>query len=85
MNHITLNIVISGKTYGIRYWPAVPRIGEVIVLRDPEREQGKLYPANVVSVIWGLFDDDKTHGDLECEIEVEWRAATKENDDALDA
>jgi hypothetical protein len=72
-DHITINIVLDGKPFGTRYWPAVPRIGEVILLRDPKRESDKLYPATCKYVVWGLFDDGKRHGELECEIEVEWR------------
>ena len=72
-NSITISIVLRGRKFGFRYWPAVPRVGDVIVLPDPEREAEKLYPANVTKVVWGLFDDSKGFGELECEIEVEWR------------
>jgi hypothetical protein len=49
-DHIKINISKDGKPFGIRYWPAVPRIGEVIVMNDPIRRKGCYLPPRLAGL-----------------------------------
>ena len=51
---LTLYFCLDDKAPILRYWPAVPRIGEMVSL--PELG-GNLRPLKVHDVIWEGFDD----------------------------
>lgn len=45
---IDIDIYLDGYLYGTRYWPAVPRVGDLIALRL----NGGELEAEVSSVVW---------------------------------
>lgn len=68
MAEIGLNFILDGKQYAYRQWPAVPRAGDVVKLRDPLREKGLRYPARVLSVVWASWAGKL----LECDVYIAW-------------
>ena len=61
------------KTYAIRYWPAVPAVGDVVMLHDPERDRQMRYPAVVRLVVWGRSGSMGANESVEVEAYVEWQ------------
>jgi hypothetical protein len=71
-NLIGIDFILDGKRYAVRRWPAVPRVGEVVNLPDPKREQGMRYPALVEHVTWAIREETWAGEQLECEIHISW-------------
>lgn len=64
---IGLYFILNNKEYAYRSWPAVPRIGDLVMLYNTEHEQ--IEPAIVNNVVWGTRDQPS---DFCCTLEVEW-------------
>jgi len=71
-NLIGINFKMDGKDYAFRSWPAVPRQGDVVNLRDPKREEGLRYPARVLLVVWGVCEETAFGKQLDCDVHIAW-------------
>jgi hypothetical protein len=65
---IGLYFILGGKDYAYRSWPAVPRVGDLVLLKDEQRDYA-IHPARVLTVVWGTRDQP---GDFCCTLEIEW-------------
>lgn len=62
----------SQNNFALRTWPVVPRVGDVVMLHDPDREKGMRYPAHVRLVVWGRREESWAGKQLECDCYIEW-------------
>lgn len=70
---IALNFHLKGRrNYAFRAWPAVPRVGDVVMLHDPDKEKGVRYPAIVRLVVWAGREESWAGKQLECDVFIEW-------------
>jgi len=72
---IVLNFQMGNRPYAVRMWPAVPRVGDVVNLRNPDRDvdnEGLRYPARVVLVCWAVREESWAGEQLECDVHIIW-------------
>ena len=82
-SHIAINFVLDGRPYAARMWPAVPRVGEVVMLRDPTRsdDPNLRFPFNVRFVIWAIREKSWAGEQLECEVRISRRLPSEDSHD----
>jgi hypothetical protein len=73
---VEISIYIGDREYGVRYWPAVPRAGDDVVLRRVE--DGKVFGDGVVTVetvCWGTSKESRQglDGELRVSLLCNWR------------
>lgn len=61
---IEIVILLDGHQHGMRYWPSVPRIGELLEIADT---QGHVFDAVVTKILWRK-QDLKEFGRGECRV-----------------
>jgi hypothetical protein len=57
---IEIRIYLDDKEYGIRSWPAVPRVGDHIAIAV--KPAGKIATAKVTGVLWGITEASRQVG-----------------------
>lgn len=62
---IGIDLIIDGKPYGRRQWPAVPREGETVIVA---KSDGVLEYRPVLQVQWGITLDSRKGFKGECEV-----------------
>lgn len=55
---VGIYLIMDNQTFGYRRWPAVPRVGEEILLNHGPKE----YTVKVKTIVWGVVRDDDPFG-----------------------
>ena len=58
--YIEILILLDGKQHGMRYWPTVPRVGELLEISESQ-------DVRVIQVLW-RHQDLKAFGRGECKV-----------------
>lgn len=65
----------SRTPYAVRIWPAVPRVGDVVMLHNSARDPGDhdlRRPALVLAIVWARRETSWAGDMLECEVWIDW-------------
>lgn len=65
---IRIALYLDEKEHGVRYWPAVPRIGETMMVEIGDDVHRRI----VLDVVWGISKESRKPGciDGQCEVAV---------------
>ncbi len=65
----------KGERYAARMWPAVPRVGDIVMLHNTYRDPGDgdlRRPALVLAVAWATREKTWAGEMLECDVWIDW-------------